>query len=199
MKKIIYVFLPLLLCACQTLPTSTEWLARGDGYFKDGKIEQALKAYNRAWKLNNQNAAVYSSRGAAYFFAGNYPAAQADFIKVLEINPYQADGYTALGSALAAQGAYEEALQVLSMGLRLDPSKAETFFSRGGINYMLGKYDQAVQDYTYVLKLRPAADVLNARGAAYLKLGEKEKAEADFAAAKSGQVPEKLNVYTMID
>ena len=33
-----------------------------DGYFKDGKIEQALKAYNRAWKLNDQNAAVYASK-----------------------------------------------------------------------------------------------------------------------------------------
>ena len=199
MKKIFYSLLPLLFCACQTLPTSSEWLARGDGYLKDGKTAQALKAYNRAWKLNDKNAAVYASRGAAYFFAGDYPAAQADFIKVLEINPYQADGYTALGSALAAQGAYEEALKMLNTALILAPNKPETFFSRGGINFMLGKYDQAVQDYSYVLKIRPAADVYNARGAAYLQMGEKEKAEADFAAAQSDQVPQKLNDYTMID
>lgn len=199
MKKIIYCLAVCFLAACQTLPTSSEWLARGDGYFKDGKPQQALKAYQQAWKLNDKDAAVYASRGAAYFFIGDYASAQADFIKVLEINPYQADGYTALGSALAAQGAYEEALKVLNTGLMLAPSKPETFFSRGGINFMLGKYDQAVQDYSYVLKIRPAADVYNARGATYLKLGEKEKAEADFAMAKSGKVPEKLNDYTMID
>ncbi len=199
MKKIFYCFLPLLFCACQTLPTSSEWVTRGDGYLKDGKMKQALKAYNRAWKLNDKNAAVYASRGAAYFFAGEYPAAQADFMKVLEINPYQVDAYTALGSVLAAQGSYEEALKILNVALMLDPAKPETFFSRGGINFMLGKYDQAVQDYSYVLKIRPAADVYNARGAAYLKMGEKEKAEADFAAAQGGKVPQKLNDYTMID
>ena len=75
MKKVFYVLLPLLFGACQTLPTSAEWLARGDGYFQDGKYQQSLKAYNRAWKLNDQNAAVYASRGAAYFFLGEYAAA----------------------------------------------------------------------------------------------------------------------------
>ena len=38
MKKTILLF-AVCLCAaaCQTLPTSSEYLARGDGYFKDGK------------------------------------------------------------------------------------------------------------------------------------------------------------------
>lgn len=200
MKQFMTVlFAAFLLGACQTLPTSAEWLVRGDGYFQDGKIQQALRAYDRALRINPDNGAAYAARGAAYFFAGDYPAAQWDFLKVLEINPYEAEGYSALGSVLAARGYYEDALQVLNAALLLAPDKPEVFFSRGGINFMLGNYDQAVADYSYVLKLRPAADVYNARGAAYLKLGETKAADNDFKAAKSGRVPEKLNVYTMLD
>lgn len=188
-----------LLAGCQSLPTSSEWLARGDGYFRDGKTEQAFKAYNRAEKLNPDRAEVYASRGAAYFFDGQYGAAKRDFLKVVELNPYRAEGYTALASAMAALGDYEQALQLIDHSLTLNAAKPETFFTRGGINFMLGEYEQAVYDYTVVLQLRPAADVYNARGVAYLKLGQKEQAERDFAAAKSGQFPDKINDYTMVD
>ena len=198
MKKI-YLLALLFAGACQTLPTSSEWLARGNGYFKDGKLKQAVQAYNHAEKLNSQDAEVYASRGAAYFFEADYEKAQADFIRVLQINPYRADAYTALASALAAQGDYKTALQLVNQGLVLNPNRPETFFTRGGINFMLEEYEQAVYDYSTVIQMRPAADVYNARGAAYLKLGKEKEAEQDFAMAKSGQVPAKLNVYTMID
>lgn len=201
MKRTFFIVFPavFLLAACQTLPTSSEYLARGDGYFKDGNAVAALKAYNKAVQINPDNLTAYASRGAVYFFNGDYKLAQEDFLKVLEANPYQVDAYTALGSALAAQGQFKDALDILNLALVMSPSKPEIFFSRGGVNYMLGEFEQAVFDYDYVLKLRPAADVYNARGAALLKLGKTKEAEADFEMAKSGQVPEKLNIYTMID
>lgn len=200
MKKFVFLFLAGVLAAgCQTLPTSSEYLARGDGYFKDGKIEQALKAYNKAAKLNPDLTDVYASRGAAYFFKGDYVSAQNDFLTVLEKNPYQADAYTALGSALAATGDYSNALKMFEISIRLKPSKPETFFSRGGVFFMLGDYDNAIADYSSVILLAPAAEVYNARAAAYLKKGEKEKAEADFNTAKNAHIPEKLNEYSMID
>jgi tetratricopeptide (TPR) repeat protein len=54
MKKTV-LLLPFLLAACTTLPTSSEYLLRGDGYFQDGKPQQALKAYDRALELNPDN------------------------------------------------------------------------------------------------------------------------------------------------
>ena len=199
MKKFYLLVMAFVLAACQSLPTSSEWLARGDGYFKDGKTTQAFEAYNRAVKLNPNRADVYASRGAAYFFNGQYAAAKNDFIKVVQLNPYGANGYTALASALAALGEYREALRLINYSLALNPSKPETFFTRGGINFMLGEYEQAVYDYSAVLQLRPAADVYNARGAAYLKMGKADEARKDFEAAKSGQFPDKINDYTMVD
>ncbi len=198
MKKTV-LLLPFLLAACTTLPTSSEYLLRGDGYFQDGKPQQALKAYDRALELNPDNLTGYASRGAVYFFTGDYDRAEADFLHVLEKNPYQADTYTAYASTLAAKGDFQNALMVLNLALELKPGKPEIFFSRAGVYFMLDRLDEAVVDYTSVINLQPAAEVYNARGAVYLKMGKEDLAQQDFETAKTGRMPERLNVYSMID
>lgn len=198
MKKL-FILLPVLLAACTTLPTSSEYLLRGDGYFQDGKPQKALEAYNRALELNPDNLEGYASRGAVYYFTGDYDNAEKDFLHVLSQNPYQVDAYTAYASTLAAKGDFQNALTVLNLALQLRPSKPEIFFSRAGVFFMLGQFENAVRDYTSVINLRPAAEVYNARGAAYERMGKKDLAQKDFETAKSGRMPEKLNVYSMID
>lgn len=198
MKKTVLLLL-FLLAACTTLPTSSEYLLRGDGYFQDGKPQQALKAYDRALELNPDNLTGYASRGAVYFFTGDYDRAEADFLHVLEKNPYQADTYTAYASTLAAKGDFQNALMVLNLALELKPGKPEIFFSRAGVYFMLDRLDEAVVDYTSVINLQPAAEVYNARGAVYLKMGKEDLAQQDFETAQTGRMPERLNVYSMID
>lgn len=74
MKKMVCL-LPFLLAACTTLPTSSEYLLRGDGYFKDGHAGKAVHSYTKALKLNPDNLEGYASRGAVYFFLGEYDLA----------------------------------------------------------------------------------------------------------------------------
>ena len=198
MKKFL-LFVPVFLAACTTLPTSAEYLLRGDGYFQDGKPQKALEAYTRALELNPDNLEGHASRGAVYYFTGDYDNAEKDFLYVLDKNPYQVDAYTAYASTLAAKGDFQNALTVLNLALQLKPNKPEIFFSRAGVYFMLGQFEDAVRDYTSVINLNPAAEVYNARGAAYEKMGKTDLAQKDFDEAKTGRMPEKLNVYSMID
>ena len=198
-KTLLSLLCTFVLAGCAGLRTSSEYLLRGDGYFKDGNPRRALAAYNRAIRLNPDNLEAYASRGAVHFFQGNYELAEADFKFVLDKNPFQADAYTAYGSVLAAKGRFEDALNVLNSAVMLKPSKPEIFFSRAGVYFMLGRYKEAVADYTSVIHLHPAADVYNARGAAYLRLGKNDLAQQDFDTAKNAKIPASLNVYSMID
>ena len=198
MKKYL-LGLSFFLAACTTLPTSTEYISRGNGFMQDGKYEKAIKAYNKALSLNSKNLDAYAARGSAYFFNGQYQLAEDDFLHVLKNNPYYADAYTAYASTLAVRGDYKNALALLEIAQRLKPEKPEIYFSRAGIYFMLEQYDRAVADYTFVLSLRPAIEVFNARGAAYLKMGLKDLAERDFETAKKEPLPEKLNAYSMVD
>lgn len=198
MKKIVGLSL-LLLTACSTLKTSSEYIARGNGYLKDGKKQAAINCFNKAVMLNPSNMDAYEGRAAAYFFNGQYSLAAADFERVLNDDPYRISAYTAYASVLASQGNFQDALTVLNMVEKLGAAKPETYFSRGGVHYMLGQYDLAVADYTHVLEQRPAADVLNARGSAYAKWGKPDLAEQDFQAAKTARIPQYLNAYTNLD
>lgn len=199
MKKLSFVMYVMLgLTACATLPTSAEYLLRGDGYFKDGNYAKAIEAYNRAISLNPSNLEAYASRGTAHYFAGHYELAQQDYEFILDKNPYQTNVYTAYGSALAARGDYENALAIFNFAIRVQPNKPENYFSRAGVYFMLGRFQEALADYTTVLDSYPAVEVYNARGAVYLYQGKKDLAEADFQAAKAGNIPETLQVYSMI-
>lgn len=199
MKKIATILTGLMcLGACMTLPTSAEYAARADGYVKDGKLEKAITTYNKALTINPDNLEVYASRGAAHYFMGHFDLAQQDFERALKANPYHADTYTAYGSVLAARGDYKSALTILNMAIDLNPRKPENYFSRAGVYFMLQDYSKAIADYNTVLQMAPARDVINARGATYLRMGNKELAEQDFKAAKEGDFPDTLSVYSQI-
>ncbi len=199
MTRIFVLLGCILLGACAGLQTSSEYLARGNGYLKDGKKEAAINAYNKAVEFNANNIDVYEARGAAYFFNGQYDLAAKDFERVLKAEPYRTPVYTAYASVLASQGNFEDALTMLNWADKLRPGYAETYFARGGVYYMLGQYDLAVADYTRTYELRPAADVLNARGAAYLKWGKQAQAEQDFEAAKESKLPQHINAYAYLE
>lgn len=198
MKKIAWLSL-VLLTACSTLKTSSEYIARGNGYLKDGKKQAAIDCFNKAVVLNPSNMDAYEGRAAAYFFNGQYALASADFERVLEGDPYRISAYTAYASVLAAQGRFQDALKVLNLVDKLGKAQPETYFARGGVYYMLGRYDLAVADYTRVLQQRPAAEVFNARGSAYAKWGKPDLAEKDFQAAKTEPIPQYLNAYTNLE
>lgn len=188
----------LVVGGCTSLPTSTEYLSRGNGYLTDGNLAKAIVSYNKAIQLNPANLDAYASRGAAHFFQGHYDLAKQDFEKVLQENPLHVTTYSAYGSVLAAQGEYQQALQIFDLAIKHQPTKAENYFSRAGVYFMLGQYGQAVADYTTVLKLSPAKEVLNARGAAYMHMGQEKLAQQDFELAKTANMPATLHVYSMI-
>ncbi len=186
----------LLLSACATLKTSSEYVTRGNGYLRDGKKQEAIASFNKAVVLNPNNMDAYEARGAAYFYNGQYNLAAADFDRILKENPYRVSAYTAYASVLAAQGQFNDALEVLNLVEQLNAAEPETYFARAGVYYMLGKYDRAVADYTRVLQVRPCADAFNARGSAYAQWGKPEQAKKDFEAAKQNNIPEHLNAYS---
>lgn len=181
-------------CGCQSsLPTSNEYLARGEGYHKDGDVKKALKAYNKALKINPNNIEVYGSRGAAYFFLGEYQKAADDFGKVIENKPGEVSAYSALGATLAAAGQNQEALPFINYALSLNPNKAEYYLSRGSVYYALEDYENALNDYNIVLQLQPFAGAYLARAAVYEKMGKADLAEADKEKAQDPATSKYLN------
>ena len=100
MHKYIYLLIGSLLVGCTGLPTSGDYVTRGQNYLKDGKKQKAVDCFNKAVSLNADNLDAYEGRGAAYFYNGQYELAIDDFGRVLQQDPYRIDTYTAYASAL---------------------------------------------------------------------------------------------------
>lgn len=194
MKKLLVLAVcALTLSACAGLKTSGEYLFRGESYFRDGNVEQAIASYNKAGEINPNNIEVYASRGTAQYFAGNLDAAIEDFLIVIENQPYRSEAYGALSAAAAQKGDYEDALKYANAALFIDPNNVEAFFSRGAINYSMAKYEQAAADYSMVIKARPFADAYTARAAAYEKLGKTKEMQEDLKAAQTPGMAQRIN------
>ena len=54
-------------------------------YARDGQIEAALPACDRAVELRDESWIAYTNRGAAKWLAGDYAAARADFTRAAEL------------------------------------------------------------------------------------------------------------------
>ncbi|ACC98186.1 Putatively involved in type II secretion system [Elusimicrobium minutum Pei191] len=195
MKKLI-IFLSVCIlgaCASLPLPTSSEYVARGEGYHRDGKLEKAVKSFDKAVKINPGNAAAYASRGAAYFYMQDYEKASEDFIKAIDIDPANVAAYSALGASMAALGENEKALFFISKALENKPDNPESLLSRGSIFFAMEMYSDAVRDFSRVIELRPCVDAFIARAEAFKALGYNDYAEIDIQSAKSGRYPMHLN------
>lgn len=83
----------------------------------------AIKLYNCAVALCENNAVYYCNRAAAYTQAHKYTEAVRDCLKSIEIDPNYSKAYSRLGTAYFAQGNYADAINKgFKKALQLDPS-----------------------------------------------------------------------------
>jgi len=114
---------------------------------------------------------------------GTYDQAMRHFDRAIRIWPDYADAY--LNRGLAEHGASHraEALADFDRALALDPGLTRAYNARGQIFLENGDVQQTIRDCTKSIQVSPSVDAYYQRGEAYEKLGEHQKAIADFDAA----------------
>lgn len=89
------------------------------------------------------------------------------------------------GIIYVAMERYDEAIKDYDRAFRLDPDVAELHVNRGNMFYMGQAYEKAIEEYTSAINMEFTKEhvALYNRGLAYEKIGELEKAEADYRRA----------------
>ena len=75
---------------------------QGDEYFKLGQYQQAIEEYDKAIKLNPNDAIGYKTRGNSYLALAQYQRAIEDYDKAIELDPNDAEARTLRQRALRA-------------------------------------------------------------------------------------------------
>jgi tetratricopeptide (TPR) repeat protein len=93
----------------------------GSAYKAQGKLDQAIMAYNRALELAPDMFIAYSNRGSAWVDKGRLDLAIEDFSQAIQLKPDYPSAYYNRSYAYEKKGRLKEALSDIKRFIKLDP------------------------------------------------------------------------------
>jgi tetratricopeptide (TPR) repeat protein len=150
-----------------------------------GDFEKAIADHNEAIKTDPTYAAGYMHRGNAYARHGDFDRAIADHSESIRLAPKNSDSFYNRGYTYSHMGDHERAVADYTSGIELDAGKSRLWGQRCWSRAVVGKQlQEAVDDCNKASSLSPnIPQILAYRAFAYLKLGQLDKAIADYDAA----------------
>ncbi len=151
--------------------------------------------YKLAIKLDPGNAMAHHWYGYDLMCFGRYPEAIREIRRALELDPRSLVINRNLGQVYFRAGRFEEAREALRKTLEMDPGFSFAHQYLGSILFQEHRYEEALAEF---VKEREIAKGWESRvdawlGAAYVKLGQREKAESLLAGllerSKTSYVP----------
>lgn len=158
---------------------------RGIDYRKEGKLDLAIKDFDKVIELNPNFAEAYNNRGVAYGIKDRVDKAIEDFNTAIGLNPTFADAYCNRGNAYLLKGDFDKAIEDYSQSIKHAPKDAMSYSNRGVAYLRKGEFDKTIEDATTAIALdEKCSNAYYNRAEAWLRLKEWDKAKADLMAAK---------------
>lgn len=185
-----------------------EWIARaiaqepkpdylaslGAILLRQGRQEEALKAFDKAVQLNPDDAALWKQLGDALLQLQRHDHALLSFQHVLKLDPRHQDAAYKCGVLHQDAGRFEEALIHLDICDELLPNHAPTLQARARALLSLKRFEDALADNLRAETLAPGnADTLNNIGACLQSLGREEEALVWFYSALE-RLPDSIEI-----
>ena len=127
----------------------------GVGLGEHGKLEEAVKQYEEALRVNPGYPQAERNLGNALALQGKLEAAIPHYATALKSKPDYAEAEYNWGSALALEGKLNEAEGHFLAALRLSPDYAEAHNSYGNLLVLQGRTDNAIAEYRAAIRAKP--------------------------------------------
>lgn len=156
--------------------------------FNDGKYKETIEWAGKATKILPDHMPAIFLTGHAYKKLSNDEMAEKNWIRTAELSSNYPPVYLSLGILYYEQGRLEEAEKVLGKGFELERTWGK-LFPLTLVKINRGKYDEAVNLIINNFGTNPSRKELKfALGLAYLKKGDKQKAEFYLSQVKEPSV-----------
>ena len=156
---------------------------RGKLLHQEHEYRGAIKEYEAAAKLDDQNPFVFNALGLAYAALRDFGPALKSFNHALQLNPDLTDVYNNIGMVYAEQGAKEKAYEAFSRAVRnpsyTTPEKA--LYNMGNLYLEDENLELAEMHFRRAVEKQPKF-ALGHRGLAkvYLKMNQLDLAVTEF-------------------
>jgi tetratricopeptide (TPR) repeat protein len=127
-------------------------------YARQGKLAEAIAAYQQALAVGDQSVQTLSRLADALLAAGQLDQAQLVYEKVVEKDPKAAQAHSSLGYIYAKKGELEKAIQENLVVLQLSPNDYNSHKNLALLYRQLGRLDEALVEAQTALSLAPEAE-----------------------------------------
>ncbi len=174
--------------------------SRGMAYRAKRDLVRAVADFDEAIRLEPGFAEAFDSRGLTHVDQKRYDRAIADYNEAIRLDRNNVTTILHRGYASYQNKEYDRAIADYTEALAMQPrgqSIASAFTGRCWARFAVGRdLQDALADCTSALNLLPNdTSTLNARGFTYLKLGEFDRAIADFDAVLAINARSAMSLY----
>jgi len=120
---------------------------------EQGNVREALRHFNRALEINQNDVEAHANAGAAMDMLHKPDEATAHYIKALQLKPDHPRAHYGFGTLLVQQGKLRDAADHFSAALRADPTLVQAHVDLGDVLLKLRKPDEAAMHYSSALAL----------------------------------------------
>jgi serine/threonine protein kinase/tetratricopeptide (TPR) repeat protein len=178
------------------------FLAQGDTYLNDGRIEEAIEQYNQALQVNPNFAIIHHQLGLAYLRKGLSTYAISCFERALQLNSKLPASYIEIANILRRQQRQREVLPLLRKAVAEGCRDAELFAQLARELLKVRNFDETILYANYALEMNPQhptafRDRMTAakrRGALDTKLLGMLSARPRLADGKGAKVKQSIDV-----
>jgi tetratricopeptide (TPR) repeat protein len=172
------------------------WNNRAQARLKAQQPEAAIADFTQALELQPQNPTYLLGRAEAFTQAGRMQEAAADRDRITWLqklsaltqqaakNPDNAAHFVTRGRHLLQGAMAEEALNDFNRALQLSPDNLDARCGRAAAMYSQEKFREAIEECNVAVANGPHPTALSIRGDAFFRLGDLDRAIADYQAAK---------------
>ena len=147
----------------------------GVAYYQQGQINEAIKEYKTAIRLDPNSHDAHYDLAVAYNKQGRIDDAVEEFNTTLRLKPNIAEIHYNLGLVYSRHGRIDEAIKAYTEALRLKPDHAGIHHDLGFAYARQGRIDEAIEQYIAALRLKPDfAEARNHLGLLYKGLQKQE-------------------------
>jgi protein O-GlcNAc transferase len=156
-------------------------LNQGAADLASGKIEEAIKSFLKAIKIDDKLVAAHFNLALAYHQKGDVLKAIPALERTIQLKTNDFEALNLLGHLYMSQQRGNEALACFQKATTINPFLAEGFYNLGVVYMNQGRLNDALKNYQQSLKLFPDnAIVLNNVGVAYEKMAKIDQAKKFF-------------------
>jgi tetratricopeptide (TPR) repeat protein len=127
----------------------------GEALLYQGKIDEAIKKYNKSIKILPYNDYVHISKAQALIKLNLFSEAIVHLKQAIKLNIYNTKAYFLLGRILSKQGEIKTAIQLYQEAVRIDNKFIDAKNNLGNLFARQGMTGKAIQQYQEILEINP--------------------------------------------